>query len=91
MSKPKQKRSEKFLKHIQDGIDGEPIYQSQIIDAAMAMLKGVLTQDARVSGPEAAWETAHNILEYAADEIQRTLVKEGISPQATHEEEGRVN
>ena len=91
MSKPKQKRYEKFLKHIQEGIDKEPIYQSQIIDAAVAMLKGALSLEAREGGPESAWDIAHTILEYVSDEVHNTLAKEGISPAATHQEEGRVN
>lgn len=91
MSKSNEKRYVKFIKHIQEGIDKEPIYQSQIIDAAAAMLKGVLSQEAREISPESAWDTAHAILEYISDEVQRTLEQEGISPKVTHPEEGRVN
>lgn len=91
MAKPKAKAYERFIKHIQEGIDKEPIYQSQVIDAAVAMLKGALQQEAQQAGAESAWESAHTILEYVSEEVQRTLEQEGISPRVTHPEEGRVN
>ena len=91
MSKPKAKAYERFIKHIQEGIDKEPIYNAQVIDAAVAMLKGALTQEAHEGGPENAWDVAHIILEHVAEEIQKTLEGQGISPKVTHQEEGRVN